>query len=135
MLRSRRYATWAIRDLNLKDGDEVDYIRGVTTAFRGERGTPVAAHARIGQREGDRSGHGCVGRLLPGSVPIVHRRYRDRRRPRLRFGLLYFGDPEHPSQWDRIFLLDWRELSEPNARKPHDEQIGIAGELLEKEST
>lgn len=51
------------------------------------------------------------------------------------FCLLYFGDPEDPSPWHRIYLLDWRELSGPEARKPHGEQIAIAGELLEKESS
>jgi hypothetical protein len=51
------------------------------------------------------------------------------------FCLLYFGDPEFPSPWVQIKLLDWRELSEHEARKPHEEQIRIGIGVLEKEST
>jgi len=83
MLRSRRYATWAIRDLDLEGGDEVEYVRGVTTAFRASEEPPWWRMREL-VREGHRPGRGCVGRLLPGSVPIVHRRHRDRRRPGLR---------------------------------------------------
>ena len=54
------------------------------------------------------------------------------------FSLLYFGDPEHPKpwdqiklfDWDQIKLFDWRELSEPEARKPHEDQIRLGMELL-----
>jgi hypothetical protein len=45
------------------------------------------------------------------------------------------GSSEHPSPWDQLFLFHWRELSELEASKPHEEQIRIAIGLLEKEST
>jgi DNA-binding CsgD family transcriptional regulator len=135
MLRSRRYATWAIRDLNLKDGDEVDYIRGVTTAFRASEERPWPRMRELVREKGIAPSAAALADFFPdryrsfiGVIVTADGRA-------FGFGLLYFGDPEHPSQWDRIFLLDWRELSEPKARKPHEEQIGIASELLEKEST
>jgi hypothetical protein len=130
MLRSRRYATWAIRDLNLRDGDEVDYIRGVTTAFRASEERPWPRMRELVSEKGIDPGAAALADFFPDryrsfiSVIVTA----DGRA--FGFSLLYVGDHEHPAQWDRTFLLDWRELSEPETRKPHEDQIRIGMKLL-----
>lgn len=135
MLRSRRYATWAIRDLDLEGGDEVDYVRGVTTAFRASEEPPWP---QVRESVGDRGidpGAAVLADFFPdryGSfIGVIATAYGRA----FGFCLLYFGDPDHPSPWHQIKFLDWRELSEPEARKPHEEQIYIGARLLEKGST
>jgi hypothetical protein len=113
MLRSRRYATWAIRDLNLKDGDEVDYIRGVTTAFRASEERPWPRMRELVREKGIDPGAAALADFFPDRYRSFIGVIVTADGPAFGFSLLHFGDPEHPSQWDWIFLLDWRELSEP----------------------
>ena len=130
MLRSRRYATWVIRDVGLEGGDEVDYVRGVTTAFRASEEPPWPRVREFVRDKG-----------IDPSAAVLADFFPDRYRSFLGvivsadgrafgFCLLYFGDPEHRSPWDQIKLFDWRELLEPEARNPHEEQIRIGMKLL-----
>jgi hypothetical protein len=129
-LRSKRYATWAIRDLRLEGRDKADYVRGVTTAFRSSEEPPWPRVREFVRDKGIDPSAGVLadffldryGSFLGVIVSADGRAFG--------FCLLYFGDPEHPSPWDQIKLFDWRELSKPEARKPHEDQLRIGMELL-----
>jgi hypothetical protein len=130
MLRSRRYATREIRDLRLASGDEADYVRGVTAALRASEEPPWPRVREL-----------VIDKSIDPSAAVLADLFPDRYGSFLGvivsadgrafgFCLAFFGDPEDPSSWDAIKLFDWRELSEPEARKPHEEQIRIGMELL-----
>lgn len=135
MLRSRRYATWAIRDLDLEGGNEVDYVGAVTTAFRASEQPPWPHVREFVRDKGIDPSTTAFADFFPdrnGSFLSVFVSADTRT---FAFCVLYLGDPEHPSPWNQIKFFDWRELSEPETRKPHEDQIRIAVGLLKKEST
>ena len=136
LMRSRRHATRVIRELRLEGTDEAEYVRGVTAGFRTSEELPWP---RIRELLRDK-GVDPSASVLADFFPNRHASYflgvivsADRRA--FGFCLMFSGDPEHPAPWDRIKLFDWRELSDREDRKPHEEQIRIAVGLLEKEST
>jgi hypothetical protein len=135
LLRSRRYATRVIRDLGLEGGGEADYVRGVTAALRTSEEPPWPRIRELVKDKGIDPSAAVLADFFPdrygtflGVIVGAHGRA-------FGFCLLFFGDPEDPSWWNPIKLFDWRELSEHEARKPHEEQIRIGIGVLEKEST
>jgi hypothetical protein len=121
-----------ISELGLEGGDEADYVRGATAALRGSgqppwprmRGLvkdkgidPSTAVMATSSRIGNRSFLGVI--LSPGGHLFG-------------FCLLFFGDPDDPSSWSTMKLHDWRQLSEPEARKPYEDQILFGMNVLKR---
>jgi len=117
LLRSRRHATRVIRDLALGGGDESDYVRGVTAALRASQEPPWPRLRELVRNEVIDPSAAMLADFFPnrlGSSFLGVIVSSDRRA--FAFCLMFSGDPEHPSPWDRIKLFDWRELSEPRNR-------------------
>jgi DNA-binding CsgD family transcriptional regulator len=132
LLRSRRHATRVISELGLEGGDEADYVRGVTAALR-ESGQPPWPRMRglVKDKEIDPS-----AAVVADFFPNRHRSFlgvilSPEGHP-FGFCLLFFGDPDDPSSWSTMKLHDWRQLSEPEARKPYEDQILIGMNVLKR---